>query len=162
MICTSCIVKWGYFLRIWRNCFWLLASFWRFPLPSSSTSWLNISYGHALVLERVSCTVCLSGNSSIGKTDKTLVCLYVVHFAFTIGSNAKSLYLVSANSICTVEANECVLFYYMIMWKVLILVTFATVWLDILYDSWSPAMTVSSICISILSMLSSSTVKVLS
>lgn len=32
---------------------------------------------------------------------------------------------------------------------------------DILYDSWSPAMTVSSICISILSMLSSSTVKVL-
>ncbi|KAK4390719.1 putative ubiquitin-conjugating enzyme E2 18 [Sesamum angolense] len=30
---------------------------------------------------------------------------------------------------------------------------------DILYDSWSPAMTVSSICISILSMLSSSTVK---
>ncbi|KAL5683355.1 hypothetical protein ACJX0J_009740, partial [Zea mays] len=28
--------------------------------------------------------------------------------------------------------------------------------LDILYDSWSPAMTVSSICISILSMLSSS------
>jgi len=31
--------------------------------------------------------------------------------------------------------------------------------LDILYDSWSPAMTVSSICISILSMLSSSTVK---
>ncbi|KAF5747143.1 ubiquitin conjugating enzyme [Tripterygium wilfordii] len=32
--------------------------------------------------------------------------------------------------------------------------------LDILYDSWSPAMTVSSICISILSMLSSSTLKV--
>ena len=32
---------------------------------------------------------------------------------------------------------------------------------DILYDSWSPAMTVSSICISILSMLSSSTVKVI-
>ncbi|KAH8940250.1 hypothetical protein BDL97_15G078400 [Sphagnum fallax] len=31
--------------------------------------------------------------------------------------------------------------------------------LDILYDSWSPAMTVTSICISILSMLSSSTVK---
>lgn len=31
---------------------------------------------------------------------------------------------------------------------------------DILYDSWSPAMTVSSICISILSMLSSSTEKV--
>ncbi|KAG0500617.1 hypothetical protein HPP92_000689 [Vanilla planifolia] len=31
--------------------------------------------------------------------------------------------------------------------------------LDILYDSWSPAMTVSSVCISILSMLSSSTVK---
>ncbi|VFQ99184.1 unnamed protein product [Cuscuta campestris] len=31
--------------------------------------------------------------------------------------------------------------------------------LDILYDSWSPAMTVSSICISILSMLSSSTEK---
>ncbi|CAL8171194.1 unnamed protein product [Prunus armeniaca] len=31
--------------------------------------------------------------------------------------------------------------------------------LDILYDSWSPAMTVSSICISILSMLSSSTMK---
>jgi hypothetical protein len=31
---------------------------------------------------------------------------------------------------------------------------------DILYDSWSPAMTVSSICISILSMLSSSKVKV--
>ena len=31
---------------------------------------------------------------------------------------------------------------------------------DILYDSWSPAMTVSSICISILSMLSSSTSKV--
>ncbi|KAG6774662.1 hypothetical protein POTOM_022023 [Populus tomentosa] len=31
--------------------------------------------------------------------------------------------------------------------------------LYILYDSWSPAMTVSSICISILSMLSSSTVK---
>ncbi|KAF5181031.1 Ribosomal rna small subunit methyltransferase i [Thalictrum thalictroides] len=31
--------------------------------------------------------------------------------------------------------------------------------LDILYDSWSPAMTVSSICISILSMLSSSTAK---
>lgn len=31
---------------------------------------------------------------------------------------------------------------------------------DILYDSWSPAMTVSSVCISILSMLSSSTVKV--
>lgn len=31
--------------------------------------------------------------------------------------------------------------------------------LDILYDSWSPAMTVSSICISILSMLSSSTIK---
>ncbi|KAJ0629730.1 putative ubiquitin-conjugating enzyme E2, ubiquitin-conjugating enzyme/RWD [Helianthus annuus] len=30
-----------------------------------------------------------------------------------------------------------------------------------LYDSWSPAMTVGSICISILSMLSSSTVKVL-
>ncbi|KAK3032280.1 hypothetical protein RJ639_036237 [Escallonia herrerae] len=30
---------------------------------------------------------------------------------------------------------------------------------DILYDSWSPAMTVSSICISILSMLSSSTAK---
>ncbi|KAJ6736787.1 UBIQUITIN-CONJUGATING ENZYME E2 [Salix viminalis] len=30
---------------------------------------------------------------------------------------------------------------------------------DILYDSWSPAMTVSSVCISILSMLSSSTVK---
>ncbi|KAF6163065.1 hypothetical protein GIB67_001393 [Kingdonia uniflora] len=30
---------------------------------------------------------------------------------------------------------------------------------DILYDSWSPAMTVSSICISILSMLSSSPVK---
>ncbi|GMP31840.1 hypothetical protein CsSME_00005893 [Camellia sinensis var. sinensis] len=34
--------------------------------------------------------------------------------------------------------------------------------LDILYDSWSPAMTVSSICISILSMLSSSTMKVFS
>uniref|UniRef100_A0A804P934 UBC core domain-containing protein n=1 Tax=Zea mays TaxID=4577 RepID=A0A804P934_MAIZE len=32
--------------------------------------------------------------------------------------------------------------------------------LDILYDSWSPAMTVSSICISILSMLSSSPAKV--
>lgn len=31
---------------------------------------------------------------------------------------------------------------------------------DILYDSWSPAMTVSSVCISILSMLSSSTTKV--
>ncbi|CAN1225784.1 Probable ubiquitin-conjugating enzyme E2 16 [Linum perenne] len=31
--------------------------------------------------------------------------------------------------------------------------------LYILYDSWSPAMTVSSVCISILSMLSSSTVK---
>ncbi|KAJ7529698.1 hypothetical protein O6H91_15G062500 [Diphasiastrum complanatum] len=31
--------------------------------------------------------------------------------------------------------------------------------LDILYDSWSPAMTVSSICMSILSMLSSSTSK---
>ncbi|XP_064940127.1 probable ubiquitin-conjugating enzyme E2 16 isoform X2 [Musa acuminata AAA Group] len=31
--------------------------------------------------------------------------------------------------------------------------------LDILYDSWSPAMTVSSVCISILSMLSSSAVK---
>nr|AFK46531.1 unknown [Lotus japonicus] len=31
--------------------------------------------------------------------------------------------------------------------------------LDILYDSWSPAMTVSSICISILSMLSSSPAK---
>ncbi|KAF8406481.1 hypothetical protein HHK36_008569 [Tetracentron sinense] len=31
--------------------------------------------------------------------------------------------------------------------------------LDILYDSWSPALTVSSVCISILSMLSSSTVK---
>ncbi|KAF5735994.1 putative ubiquitin-conjugating enzyme E2 18 -like protein [Tripterygium wilfordii] len=31
--------------------------------------------------------------------------------------------------------------------------------LDILYDSWSPAMTVSSICMSILSMLSSSTAK---
>lgn len=31
--------------------------------------------------------------------------------------------------------------------------------LDILYDSWSPAMTVSSICFSLLSMLSSSTVK---
>ncbi|KAL6511804.1 putative ubiquitin-conjugating enzyme E2 16 [Orobanche gracilis] len=31
--------------------------------------------------------------------------------------------------------------------------------LDILYDSWSPAMTVVSICISILSMLSSSTEK---
>ncbi|RRT85090.1 hypothetical protein B296_00007945 [Ensete ventricosum] len=30
---------------------------------------------------------------------------------------------------------------------------------DILYDSWSPAMTVSSVCISILSMLSSSAVK---
>ncbi|KAG6519851.1 hypothetical protein ZIOFF_016879 [Zingiber officinale] len=30
---------------------------------------------------------------------------------------------------------------------------------DILYDSWSPAMTVSSVCISILSMLSSSTAK---
>ncbi|CAN1813992.1 Probable ubiquitin-conjugating enzyme E2 16 [Linum perenne] len=30
---------------------------------------------------------------------------------------------------------------------------------DILYDSWSPAMTVSSVCISIVSMLSSSTVK---
>ncbi|XP_013744366.2 probable ubiquitin-conjugating enzyme E2 18 isoform X1 [Brassica napus] len=32
--------------------------------------------------------------------------------------------------------------------------------LDILYDSWSPAMTVSSVCISILSMLSSSPEKV--
>ncbi|KAJ8442577.1 hypothetical protein Cgig2_026519 [Carnegiea gigantea] len=32
---------------------------------------------------------------------------------------------------------------------------------DILYDSWSPAMTVGSICISILSMLSSSTSKLL-
>eukprot|EP00249_Psilotum_nudum_P010834 c22799_g1_i1 orf=350-826(-) len=31
--------------------------------------------------------------------------------------------------------------------------------LDILYDSWSPAMTVSSVCMSILSMLSSSTEK---
>jgi hypothetical protein len=31
---------------------------------------------------------------------------------------------------------------------------------DILYDSWSPAMTVSSVCISILSMLSSSPAKV--
>ncbi|KAG5397498.1 hypothetical protein IGI04_019312 [Brassica rapa subsp. trilocularis] len=31
--------------------------------------------------------------------------------------------------------------------------------LDILYDSWSPAMTVSSVCISILSMLSSSPAK---
>ncbi|CAI9766679.1 unnamed protein product [Fraxinus pennsylvanica] len=31
--------------------------------------------------------------------------------------------------------------------------------LDILYDAWSPAMNVSSICISILSMLSSSTLK---
>ncbi|CAH9085114.1 unnamed protein product [Cuscuta europaea] len=31
--------------------------------------------------------------------------------------------------------------------------------LDILYDTWSPAMTVHSICISILSMLSSSTAK---
>uniref|UniRef100_A0A0A9HBU1 Ubiquitin-conjugating enzyme E2 W n=1 Tax=Arundo donax TaxID=35708 RepID=A0A0A9HBU1_ARUDO len=30
---------------------------------------------------------------------------------------------------------------------------------DILYDSWSPAMTVSSVCISILSMLSSSPAK---
>ncbi|KAL9263668.1 Ubiquitin-conjugating enzyme 15-like protein [Drosera capensis] len=32
-------------------------------------------------------------------------------------------------------------------------------WYDILYDSWSPAMTVSSICISIVSMLSSSPAK---
>ena len=32
---------------------------------------------------------------------------------------------------------------------------------DILYDSWSPAMTVSSVCISILSMLSSSPAKVI-
>lgn len=39
-------------------------------------------------------------------------------------------------------------------WCMLVIIT------DILYDSWSPAMTVSSICISILSMLSSSTVKV--
>lgn len=39
----------------------------------------------------------------------------------------------------------------------LVLISFA----DILYDSWSPAMTVSSICISILSMLSSSPAKVL-
>ncbi|CAA2960337.1 probable ubiquitin-conjugating enzyme E2 16 [Olea europaea subsp. europaea] len=31
--------------------------------------------------------------------------------------------------------------------------------LDILYDAWSPAMNVSSVCISILSMLSSSTLK---
>jgi ubiquitin-conjugating enzyme E2 W len=31
--------------------------------------------------------------------------------------------------------------------------------LDILYDSWSPAMTVNSVCISILSMLSSSPAK---
>ncbi|PWA83502.1 putative ubiquitin-conjugating enzyme E2 18 [Artemisia annua] len=31
--------------------------------------------------------------------------------------------------------------------------------LDILYDSWSPAMTVSSVCMSIVSMLSSATVK---
>lgn len=31
--------------------------------------------------------------------------------------------------------------------------------LDILYDSWSPAMTVNSVCISILSMLSSAAVK---
>ncbi|KAF5768984.1 putative ubiquitin-conjugating enzyme E2, ubiquitin-conjugating enzyme/RWD [Helianthus annuus] len=31
--------------------------------------------------------------------------------------------------------------------------------LDILYDSWTPAMTIGSVCISILSMLSSSTVK---
>eukprot|EP00250_Pteridium_aquilinum_P022660 c25517_g1_i1 orf=54-521(+) len=31
--------------------------------------------------------------------------------------------------------------------------------LDILYDSWSPAMTINSVCISILSMLSSATVK---
>lgn len=31
---------------------------------------------------------------------------------------------------------------------------------DILYDSWSPAMTVSSVCLSILSMLSSSPAKV--
>ncbi|MCO5556488.1 hypothetical protein L7F22_010037 [Adiantum nelumboides] len=31
--------------------------------------------------------------------------------------------------------------------------------LDILYDSWSPAMTMSSVCISILSMLSSATAK---
>ncbi|CAN7065757.1 unnamed protein product [Brassica rapa subsp. trilocularis] len=31
--------------------------------------------------------------------------------------------------------------------------------LDILYDSWSPAMTVSSVCINILSMLSSSPAK---
>jgi hypothetical protein len=36
----------------------------------------------------------------------------------------------------------------------------ATLYSDILYDSWSPAMTVSSVCISILSMLSSSTEKV--
>ncbi|GER42483.1 ubiquitin conjugating enzyme [Striga asiatica] len=36
---------------------------------------------------------------------------------------------------------------------------FVVHWADILYDSWSPAMTVSSICISILSMLSSSPVK---
>ncbi|KAI0504780.1 hypothetical protein KFK09_015733 [Dendrobium nobile] len=33
------------------------------------------------------------------------------------------------------------------------------VFYDILYDSWSPAMTVSSICVSIVSMLSSSTRK---
>lgn len=31
---------------------------------------------------------------------------------------------------------------------------------DVLYDSWSPAMRLSSICLSILSMLSSSSVKV--
>jgi len=30
---------------------------------------------------------------------------------------------------------------------------------DVLYDSWSPAMRLSSICLSILSMLSSSSVK---
>ncbi|CAN1824092.1 Probable ubiquitin-conjugating enzyme E2 18 [Linum perenne] len=41
-----------------------------------------------------------------------------------------------------------------------IIVCFVLLFLaDILYDSWSPAMTVSSVCISILSMLSSATVK---
>ncbi|TXG52166.1 hypothetical protein EZV62_021335 [Acer yangbiense] len=47
------------------------------------------------------------------------------------------------------------------MWRIVLHLvnTLSFVFADILYDSWSPAMTVSSICISILSMLSSSTVK---
>ncbi|KAH0905978.1 hypothetical protein HID58_037805 [Brassica napus] len=64
-------------------------------------------------------------------------------------------YPMEAPQACSFCSSGTVTSTYLQQWAYL----FSCVLADILYDSWSPAMTVSSVCISILSMLSSSPAK---